>query len=206
MKHLLGSLRNVALGGLLTGAVLAVAPAASQAALISTDPCDNATLTQPFTGWGDSSFYKMVPGGDFESGTAGWTLSGGARLVSGSEPYGVSGSVGKYSMYIPAGSSVTSPFTCVDFAYPTFRFFTLNRSLLSTLAASVVYNTPLGQVSVPVGVVLLSGKWTPNLLPMLTLSAVPALLSNGTADVALRFTEVLGASQIDDVYVDPRMK
>lgn len=207
MKLRLGSLRNLALGGLLSGAILAVSPVASaQAALINTDPCDNATLTQPFLKWGDSNFYKMVPGGSFETGTSGWTLSGGARLVSGSEPYGVTGSVGKYSVYIPAGGSVQSPFTCVDFAYPTFRFFALNRGLLSTLLASVVYNTPLGQVTVPVGAALLSGNWNPNTLPMLTLSAVPALLSNGTAQVSLRFTELLGASQVDDVYVDPRMK
>lgn len=182
-------------------------PAASaQATLISTDPCDNATLTQAFLQFGDSNLYKAVPGGTFEAGTAGWTLSGGAKLVSGSEPYGVSGKVGSSSVYIPAGGSVQSPFTCVDAAYPTFRFFALNRGLLSTLTAAVIYRTPLGLVSVPVGAATLSGKWSPNMLPMLTLSAVPALLSNGTAQVSLKFSELLGASQIDDVYVDPRMK
>jgi hypothetical protein len=41
---------------------------------------------------------------------------------------------------------------------------------------------------------------------MLTLSAVQGVLDNGTADVALRFTELTGASQIDDTYVDPHMK
>lgn len=34
--------------------------------------------------------------------------------------------------------------------------------------------------------------------------ALPSL-SGGTAQVALRFTELTGSSQIDDVYVDPRM-
>jgi hypothetical protein len=40
---------------------------------------------------------------------------------------------------------------------------------------------------------------------MLTASAVPGALTGGTAQVALRFTALLGASQIDDVFVDPRM-
>ena len=38
---------------------------------------------------------------------------------------------------------------------------------------------------------------------MLTGSAVGGLLSNGTAPLALRFTELTGTSQIDDVFVDP---
>ena len=63
------------------------------------------------------------PGGDFEGSLTGWTLRGGAKKVAGSEPFGATGSVGKYSMYLPAGASVQSPYTCVDSAYPMFRFF-----------------------------------------------------------------------------------
>jgi hypothetical protein len=189
--------------GCLGIAVLSGAPA--RAALISTDACDNATLTQPFAAWGDSSFYKLVPGGSFENGTTGWSLSGGAGLVNGSEPFGVTGSVGKKSMNLPAGASVQSPFTCADAAYPTFRFLARNNGLLSTALVSVVYKLPLlGQVAVPVGTILLSGNWAPS-APMLTASLVTGLLSGGTTQVAFRFTELTGDSQIDDVFVDPRM-
>jgi hypothetical protein len=184
-------------------AVLSGAPA--RAALISTDACDNSALTEPFAPWQDTSLYKLVPGGSFEGGASGWTLSGGARIVAGSEPYGATGSVGKSSVDLPAGASVQSPFTCVDAAYPTFRFFGRNNGLLSTVAVSVVYKLPLlGPVGLPVGVFALGGTWQPS-LPMLTASAVTGLLSGGTTNVALRFTALTGNSQIDDVFVDPRM-
>ena len=110
--------------------VLSAAPA--QAALVSTGACDNATLSQPFASLGDTNQYKLVPGGSFESGTAGWTLSGGAKVVAGSEPYGATGSVGKSSLYLPAGASAQTPYTCVNASYPSLRLFARNNSLLST--------------------------------------------------------------------------
>jgi hypothetical protein len=184
-------------------AVLSGAPA--RAALITTDACDKAALSQPFSQWNDSSEYKLIPGGSFESGASGWTLSHGASIVKGSEPFGAAGSVGTSSVNLPAGASVTSPFTCVDAAYPTFRFFARNNGLLSTVLVSVVYKLPLlGQAAVPVGTAVLSPSWSPS-LPMLTASVLTGLLHGGTAPMAVRFTAVTGSSQIDDVFVDPRM-
>ena len=200
--------RRLLLAGLLGGLALAVLPAASaKAALIATDSCDNATLTQPFAPWGDSNSYKAVPGGDFEGRLVGWTLTGGARVVGGSEPFGATGSVGSQSLALPAGASAQSPYTCVDFAYPTFRFFARNSGLLSTVLVSIVYKEPLlGATAVPIGAVALSPTWAPT-LPMLTAaqvqSVVNTLLVQGTPQVALRFTALTGNSQIDDVFVDP---
>lgn len=206
---LLSSRRRLPLVGLLGGLALALLPAASAQAtgLINTDACDNATLSQPFAPWGDSNFYKLVPGGDFEGSLSGWTLAGGAARMAGSEQFGATGSVGNSSISLPAGASIQSPYTCVDFAYPTFRFFARNNSLLSTVAVSIVYKEPLlGPVAVPIGVVALNGSWAPS-APMLTLSAaqgvVNSLLMGGTPQVALRFTALTGSSQIDDVYIDP---
>jgi hypothetical protein len=205
------SRRRLLLKGLVGVLALVCVPAANAraAGLINTDPCDNATLTQPFAPWGDSNTYKLVPGGDFEGSLAGWTLTGGATRVAGSEPFGATGSVGKYSMYLPAGASVQSPFTCVDAAYPMFRFFARNNGLLSIVAVSIVYKEPLlGSVTVPIGPVLLSPNWSPS-AQMFTLSAVQgivnALLTGQTPQIALRFTAVTGSSQIDDVYIDPHM-
>jgi hypothetical protein len=185
--------------------IFALSGANAHAAIINTDACDNAALTQPFAPWGDASQYKLVPGGSFETGSAGWKMTGGARIVSGNEPFHATGSAGRSSVTIPAGGSVQSPFTCVDAAYPTFRFFGRNNGLLSTLLVQVVYRLPLlGQVPVPVGTVALSGNWAPS-APMLTASVVTGLLSGGTTQVALRFTALTGDTQIDDVFVDPRM-
>ncbi len=179
--------------------------APAQAALISTRACNDAALSQPFLAWGDSSSYELVPGGDFEGSLSGWTLDGGAQRAAGSEPYGATGSVGAYSLLLSSGASAQSPFTCVDAAYPSFRFFARNEGLLSTVLVQVVYQTVLGPVSVPLGAVALSGKWQPT-LPMLTGSVVFGALSGGTAQVALRFTALTGSSRIDDVFIDPRMR
>jgi hypothetical protein len=196
--------------GILGALALAVLPAASaKAALISTDACDNATLTQPFAQFNDTNDYKLVPGGNFEGSLSGWTLSRGATRVAGSEPFGATGTVGNSSMYLAAGASVQTPYTCVDAAYPSFRFFGRNNGLLSIVAVSIVYKEPLlGPVAVPVGTVALSGSWGPS-SRMLTLSVVQGLvnglLTGKTPQVALRFTAVTGSSQIDDVFIDPRM-
>ena len=199
--------RRTGLCGAVSIATIAIglaSGASAQAAVISTSSCDSSTLTQPFAPWGDSSLYKPAPGGDFEGSLSGWTLSGGAHKVAGSEPYAASGSVGSWSLGLSAGSSAQSPFTCVNAAYPTLRFFGRNNGLLSSVLVQVVYQGPLGaQLVLPVGVVALSGKWEPT-LPMLTASAVPAALKGGSAQVALRFTALTGSSQIDDVYIDPR--
>jgi hypothetical protein len=206
MKQYLFSRRLLGIGVVAASVVFGLLPGASaQAALIRTDACDNATLTQPFLPWGDAGFYKLVPDGNFEGSSSGWTFTGGAKTVSGSEPFGVTGSVGSSSLYLPAGATAQSPFTCVDAAYPWFRMIGHNDGLLSSVLVQVVYREPVvGDVAVPVGVVTLSGHWQPT-LPMLTASAVQGALSGGTAQVALRFTALVGPSHIDDVYVDPRL-
>ncbi len=213
MSSLLASIvpsrRRLLVKGLVGALALVCVPAASAraAGLVNTDPCDKSTLSQPFAQFGDSNSYKLVPGGDFEGSLTGWTLSGGAKKLAGSEPFGATGSVGKYSMYLPAGASVQSPYTCVDAAYPMFRFFGRNNGLLSIVAVSIVYKEPLlGPVAVPIGAVLLSPSWSPS-AQMATLSAVQGivngLLTGSTPQIAFRFTAVTGSSQIDDVYVDP---
>jgi hypothetical protein len=177
----------------------------AHAALISEGACNEAALSKPFLPWGDSSSYELIPGGDFEGSSPGWTLSAGARLAAGSEPYGATGSVGSESLALAGGASAQSPFTCMNASYPTFRFFARNDGLASTVLVQVVYQTMLGSISVPLGVVALSPVWQPT-LPMLTGSVVAGALSGGTARVALRFTALTGTSHIDDVFVDPRMK
>jgi hypothetical protein len=95
-------------------------------------------------------------------------------------PFGATGKVGGSSIYLPAGASVQSPYTCVDLAYPLFRFFGRNNGLLSTVAVPIVYKEPLlGSLMLPVGVVALNGTWGPS-AKMLTLSAVQGLVN--TAD------------------------
>jgi hypothetical protein len=182
--------------------ILICAPASAQA---SAGTCPSSSASEPFARWGDTSSYTLVSQGDFEGSLSQWTLSGGASTAAGSEPYGATGAVGKLSLALPAGASAQSPYTCVTASDPTFRFFARNSTVLSTLAVAVVYKTILGTLAVPLGAVALSDTWQPT-LPMLTASVVAGLLSGGTAELALRFTALTGSSQIDDVFVDPRMR
>lgn len=164
--------------------------------------CDNSALSQPFTPWADFDYYKLAPGGDFEGALSGWTLSGGAGQGDVSESDGVTGSVGSSSLSLPDGANAVSPATCVNAAYPTFRFFVRGDTPGTFVTESVIYQSAWGSVTIPVGTVPVTGSWEPT-PPMLTGSAIPGALNGGTANVRLQFTASGGAAQVDDVYVDP---
>ena len=166
---------------------------AARADVINLNPCNGAALTQPFAEWLDPAWYELAPGGDFEAST--WTLSPRAQRVPGSEPYEATGSVGSWSLRLPAGSSAQSPPTCVDAAYPSVRVFIAGTG---AVAVSVV----AGGLAIPAGVAVAGPGWQPTPV-MLTSSAILAALSDGVAQVSLRIQALTGDPQIDDVYVDP---
>jgi hypothetical protein len=155
--------------------------------------CTAGNESQPFAQWGDNSSYELAPAGDFES--AGWTLTHGAARVPGSESFAATGALGSYSLSLPAGASATSPATCVDASYPTFRFFAAGSGVA---VAQVVYQG----VAIPLGLVSAGGDWAPSSV-MYTGSGLLGLLEGGSAQVSLRFTALRGDPQIDDVFIDP---
>jgi hypothetical protein len=193
------SLRRFALAvsamSALATAVLLSAPAA-QANLVDLSTCNSNALTQPFLPWGDSSSYELAPGGTFSDSS--WTLSGRASLVSGGEPWAVTGTLSSSSLSLPGGSSATSPATCVTAAYPTIRFFVAGTGIL---AVSVVYNG----LAIPSGLVLAGGSWAPGPV-VITGSAIAGALSGGTAQVSIRLSSVLGTPKVSDVFIDPRQR
>jgi hypothetical protein len=193
------------LTSVLAGLTVIALPAASAQAAPASTTCPTPALSQPFLKWGDSSSYELVTGGSFEGSLAGWTLSSGASQVAGSESFGVTGAVGSSSLGLAAGASAQSPFTCVDASYKTFRFFARNSGAASRVLVQVVYETPIGLVSVPVGTVTLTNGWQPT-PAMPTGAQLAGNLLGGTAQMALTFTAVTGTSAIDDVFVDPRMR
>jgi hypothetical protein len=185
--------------------LLASLSLASAQAAAGTATCPSSPLSQPFAQWGDSSSYQLVSGGSFEGSLAGWTLGSSVQKVAGSESYGVTGVVGSSSLSLPAGSTAQSPFTCVDASYRTFRFFARNTGATSKVLVHVTYQTPIGLVSVPVGIVTATSGWQPT-PAMPTGAQIAGQLLGGTAQMALTFTAVTGNSVIDDVFVDPRMR
>jgi hypothetical protein len=166
---------------------------AAQADLLNLGSCNTSALSQPFIPWGDSASYELVPGGDFE--TSSWHLSGGAQRVSGSEPYAATGTLGAWSVSLPALASAQSPATCVDTSEPTIRLFMAGSGVV---AVSVVYDG----LAIPAGLAVAPGDWQPTPV-MLTESPLLGLLSGGSAKVSLQLTTVLGDPQVDDVFIDP---
>jgi hypothetical protein len=183
------------------------APAANAGLLVSSaESCDTQQFSNPFSKWGDNATYTPVPGGDFEAGSKGWTLSGGAKVVSGNESYKVGGSTDARSLQRPAGGVATSPAMCVGLSEPTIRWFQKQSSLLGLTGAmtvSVLTETSLGLVvETPVGAGLLTSSWNPSLTGVILTNLLPLLPNNKTA-VAFRFRAVTGTWTVDDVYVDP---
>jgi len=190
-------------------AVAAVAaPAASAGVLVSTaQSCTAQKFSQPFSRWGDSATYTPVPGGNFEAGQPGWTLAGGAKVVSGNESFKVGGAADSRSLSIPQGGVATSPSMCVGLAEPTIRWFQKQSNsllgLTGAMSVSVLTETSLGLVvETPVGAGLLGTSWSPSLTGLIVTNLLPLLPNNKTA-VAFRFRAVTGSWNVDDVYVDP---
>jgi hypothetical protein len=173
----------------------------------ATDRCASSA-TQPFLPWLDPAHYALAPDGGFEDGAESWRLRGGAAPVDGNEPFHVTAADDDRSLALPPGASATTDEVCVRLLDPTLRFFVANEGAAgSTLKVEVLSTSLLGGSSrSTVAVLTGSREWQPTLpLPFLAnLGALP-LLTDGTVDVAFRFTAQGdgGAWRIDDVYVDP---
>jgi hypothetical protein len=160
--------------------------------------CDSYSF-QAFRPWSDSSYYMLTPGGSFESGAPGWALAGGAKVVSGNETYYLHSKSDAKSLYLPSGSSATTPTMCFAAGDWHMRFVGKGSG---NVHVTVMVNSLLGLVSVlDGGNVSTTGTWQPSPRVSLLLSNVGGLLT--TKAISLRFTASNGSSQIDDVYLDP---
>ena len=194
---------------LAVSALAAGAPSASAGLLVESAPdCTPKPTSQPFAPWGDDTPYNLAPGGSFAGGAGSWSLSGGASLVSGNEPWKVAGSTHSRSLRLPPGASATSPVICVGLEHPTLRFFAKNNTaLLSTMTVEVITETSLGlKAAVPIGVILPSGQWKPSPQILIVANLLPLLPGEHTP-VQFRLRSVgLGTWSVDDFYVDPRCR
>jgi hypothetical protein len=163
--------------------------------------CD-PLISQAFQPFGDRSNYMLTPGGSFEDGTPGWKLSGGATLMTGNEPYFLHSKSDHRSLYLPAGSSATTPTMCFGAGDWHLRLMGVSPNKSSTLRVSVTVNSLLGVVSVlDGGTVSNNGTWKPSPKVGLLLTNVGGLLT--TKAISIRIVATSGTSQIDDVYLDP---
>jgi hypothetical protein len=166
--------------------------------------CPSQPVSTPFSQWGDSNNYFMVPGGSFEGTTdqVGWTLSN-ASLTAGNEPFNVNGADDAQSLTINSGGSATSPYFCVDDSMSSMRFFAQQVAAGSDLRVRALVQTSNGVMVVPVAD--LADGTMPSWAPTDSLGNGTTPPSGSSLMVALRFRvpATSGSWQIDDIYVDP---
>ena len=173
--------------------------------LLNNCPTGGAKVFAP---WQDSANYLLSPNGGFEFGSTGWSLSGGAGIVSGNEPFYPTGT---HSLALPSGSTATSPTVCLGSSQLYIRmfgkdlggtdsglrvriqFYGLLNNLLGFKDFAVF---PGGKDWAPTGQVQSSGG-------LLTPLPVVSLLSSTSARIQITPLGTGSRWQIDDVYIDP---
>jgi hypothetical protein len=201
-------LRTLLAAAVATVAFAVGAPAANAGLLVaSAKNCAPQVTTKAFAPWGDQLDYQLAPGGSFEVGDQPWTLNR-ASLVAENEPWKVHAATDKRSVKLPPGASATSPVMCVGITEPVLRLFARNNSaLLSTLTVEVTFQTSLGlKASLPVGVMLPSGKWKPSPRFLVLANLLPLLPGEKTPVQFTVRSVGLGTWFVDDFYVDPKCR
>ena len=186
-------LRRVFSAGLIAvsvGAVIVTRPAASDAATCPPPP----SPLQPFAPWSDTNDYVLTTGGSFEPGTAGWSLSGGATLVVDNAPNALDPATDSKALYLPAGSTATSPCVTAPKILGIVRFFAKGIDTTGELRVEVLVKGKVYQA----GSITSGSNWQPS--PMLVSNA-PAY--KGAVTYQVRVIATGGDFTVDDVYFDP---
>jgi hypothetical protein len=200
-------------GGRILAATLAVAligAAPAQAGDTSASNPDGCVvehdLSSPFTTWSDFAPYALAPGANFESGTAGWTLTKNAGIGSGNQPYQIVTTADGNSLDLPAGSVATSPPMCIDSTYPHFRLFARKMTTgKSGLKVNVMYLDNKGNLKGTTSGELRTqlNDWALTNAFNIGVTFNPDLY-NGAAPVRFQFSAGKDNNwKIDDLYVDP---
>lgn len=194
-------MNDTARGLIAVGAAVCAAAAAftsgsvAPAAAARCPPPPNAV--RPFTSWSDDGSYVLTTGASFEQGSAGWTLTGGAQIVSGNAPNALDSASDWHSLYLPAGSSATSPCTTAPHIVGIVRFFLKNMGASTgTLDVQVLVKGK----AYDAGTVTAGASWQPSaMLP----SNAPDYAGAVAYQVRLAPVGSGAAFIVDDVYFDP---
>ena len=161
--------------------------------------------SQPFLHWGDSASYCSFPNLGFESGEAGWAVSGTTSVAAANEPWHVSGP-GTQSLELAPGATALSSPLPVNLLDPWIRFFARSNDANGALHVQVLFRGILGNLTGLLNFGSLSSSdyssWQPT--PRV-LSALALPLFTSTAQVEVTSEARSGDWQIDDVYLDPRV-
>lgn len=174
-------------------------PGRASAQVSTTASCPPPVVSQPFLALGDSAWYTPAPGVTPDSFTAaGWTLSGGAEVISTTLADGLTGLV----LDLPPGASATSPEICVEDGEPTARMLTQVVGTGGSNNAASFYVTSVGSGKLtgrqPVSA---ETQWAES-------RPVNVFRGNGAedADITLVSNQKTGDVQIYDLFIDPNMR
>lgn len=190
------------LGGLLMSvisvlAVTALMPGVASAHRGSPPPACSEQATQPFLPYGDSDYYRLAPGGDFEGDLSDFDITGAAGPVAGSSPIG-----GETVLSLAPNSTVTTPPICTDGTELFSRMF--SRSADGDPRAAIVVEAvaPDGRSRL-VGITRSDSDWTPTSRFLAPIGFARA----GYSTFQYRFTAIgRGTTLIDGIYIDPRIR
>ena len=165
--------------------------------------CTTQAFSQPFTALGDSNNYSLVPGGEFNSPSEGWSLFNGAHITQTTRPDGSTGG----ALDMPSGSVAVSPPVCVNLLYPTARVWERSPGG-GSVTVEVVYAATKSATQ-PKTVGSLEGEgsgWTLSE----PFEVRPELGGPEEGNREVRFVFIAGHndqdSQLYGLWVDPRMR
>lgn len=182
-----------------TAAVLAAVGLVAGGATVAQAAC-TPPMAPVFQAYGDANLYVQVPGADFETAAPGWTLSK-ARVVA--DAHNGLGGADSWTLQVDAGGYAVSPAFCVT---QDFRGVRLFHRVVGASSGRYTVDLLYKGRAVSTSAVQPTGTWS--LSSSLRVLNVAGALPAGTeVPVALRFRPISRvAVQIDDVYVDPRMR
>lgn len=176
-----------------TAAAAATVPAITNE---MTQSCSEVATFQAFKPFGDTANYAFAPGGHFENGTAGWSLSG-ASVVSANDTTGVYG--GSKALRIADGGRVVSPWFCVTPENPHFRYVTYGGEIEMEIDYKVIGDSDIDDDLV--GETNGGSRWAPSKMHELATEIPSSKLSKGV--VARIIFEAEDNVYVDNVLVDP---
>jgi hypothetical protein len=203
------SRRSTAPLGAFLALSLVAAAADAKSPATAKDPCAYGVASQVFLNWGDHKRYVLAPNGGFENADPAWTLADGAAVTEGNDPFFLNAATDHQSLALPAGSSATSPRTCIASGQPIFRFVArTSGDKHSRLKVELLYTGKRGaKRSAVVGKLRAGDEWQPTKKLAVRLGRAKTHGKLKTANISFRFTPVgPGDWQVDDVHLDPRAR
>ncbi len=192
-------------------AAVAFAPAAASASTLSQNlTCAGQAVSSPFAKWGDFASYWLAPGGDFETGSTGWTMSN-ATIVAGNDTLGVKAGTKSLKLggaSLSTVSKVTTPPFCVDPTHPQFKFTVKSNSATTLLTTYINFRASTGS-TLTVAAKLNTftfGQWAVSASQPLA-TQIPALFLGTGTTATITFkaisSSLAGSVNVDNVMIDP---